>query len=179
MKFKDQWYVFYHRSSQGSNIMRQTCAEPIEILPDGTIPEVEMTSTGAGKPLDPYLAIGSDPVAARACYLTGHARIDKDHRLSEIRDFDTAAWRDFDFKDGPKKMILSVIPEAGGMIYVYSEYLYGNNVATFKVPEGDGKTLITLEAKVGTDLKGVRPIRMRFHGDKDKNLFTINSFRFE
>ena len=52
-------------------------------------------------------------------------------------------------------------------------------MATFKVPEGDGKTLITLEAKVGTDLKGVRPIRMRFHGDKDKNLFTINSFRFE
>ena len=90
VKFKDQWYVFYHRSSQGSNIMRQTCAEPIEILPDGTIPEVEMTSTGAGKPLDPYLAIGSDPIAARACYLTGHARIDKDHRLSEIRDFDTA-----------------------------------------------------------------------------------------
>ena len=131
--------------------MRQTCAEPIEILPDGTIPEVEMTSTGAGKPLDPYLAIGSDPVAGRACYLTGHARIDKDHRLSEIRDFDTAAWRDFDFKDEPKKMILSVIPEAGGMIYVYSEYLYGNNVATFKVPEGDGKTII----------------------------FTINSFRFE
>jgi len=24
-----------------------------------------------------------------------------------------------------------------------------------------------------------RSIRMRFHGDKDKNLFTINSFRFE
>ena len=179
VQFKDQWYVFYHRSSQGSNIMRQSCVEPIEILPDGSIPEVEMTSTGGGRPLDPYLAIGSDPVAARACCLTGHARIDKDHRLSEIRDYDTAAWRDFDFKDGPRRMILSVYPEAGGMIYVYSEYLYGDHVATFKVPAGDGKTLITLEAEVGTDLQGVKPIRMRFHGDKDKNLFTINAFRFE
>lgn len=26
---------------------------------------------------------------------------------------------------------------------------------------------------------GIKPIRMRFHGDDDKNLFTINSFRFE
>ena len=76
-------------------------------------------------------------------------------------------------------MILSVCPEAGGMIYVYSEYLYGENVAVFKVPEGDGKTLITLEAEVKKSVKGVLPIRMRFHGDKDKNLFTINSFRFE
>ena len=127
----DQWYIFYHRSSCASSSMRQSCAEPIEILPDGTIPEVQMTSTGAGKPLDPYLSIGSDPVAARACYLTGHVRIGENKTLEEIRDNDTAAWRDFDFKDGARKMVISVRPKAGGEILVYSEYLYGATVATF------------------------------------------------
>ena len=177
--FKDQWYVFYHRSSWGSNTMRKSCVEPIEILPDGTIPEVEMTSTGAGLPLDPYLALGSDPVAGRACYLMGHVRIDSSNRLAEIRDNDSAAWRDFDFKEGPRKMIISVCPQAGGTIDVFSEYMYGGIVASFKIPEGDGKTFITLEAKVNGNLSGIKPIRMRFHGDDDKNLFTINSFRFE
>ena len=45
--------------------------------------------------------------------------------------------------------------------------------------DDDGKTFITLEAKVNSNLSGIKPIRMRFHGDADKNLFTINSFRFE
>ena len=179
VKFKDQWYVFYHRSSQGSNTMRQSCVEPIRILPDGSIPEVVMTSTGAGKPLDPFMAPGSDPVTGRACYLTGHARIGASFTLDEIRDNDTAAWRDFDFKVQPRKMVLSVRPEAGGVVEVYSEYLYGSTVATFKVPPGDGKTVVTLEAEVGREITGVHPLRMRFHGETDTNLFSLTSFHFE
>ncbi|MBR5176241.1 MAG: family 43 glycosylhydrolase [Bacteroidales bacterium] len=179
VKFRDQWYVFYHRSTQGSNTMRQSCVEPIDILPDGSIPEVEMTSTGAGKPLDPYLAIGSDPVAGRACYLTGHTRINGKGELEGIRDNDTAAWRDFDFQEGPRKMIISLRPKAGGVIDVYSEYLYGATVASFEVPEGDGKTIITLEAVIDNVPAGIHPIRMRFHGKEDHDLFTINAFRFQ
>lgn len=53
-EFNGQWYVFYHRSSHGSQIMRRACAEPIEFNADGTIDEVEMTSQGAGKPLDAF-----------------------------------------------------------------------------------------------------------------------------
>lgn len=179
VKFKDQWHVFYHRSSRGSNTMRQSCVEPIEILPDGSIPEVEMTSTGAGLPLDPFMAETSVPVTGRACYLTGHVRIGATFALDEIRDNDTAAWKDFDFKRQPRKMIISVCPEAGGSVEVYSEYLYGATVASFKVPAGDGKTVITLEAEVGKDLLGVHPLRMRFHGKPDTNLFSLTSFRFE
>lgn len=41
-----QWYVFYHRPMNGSDYTRQACAEPIEILQDGSIPQVEMTSCG-------------------------------------------------------------------------------------------------------------------------------------
>lgn len=45
-----QWYVFYHRCSRGVQQHRRLCIEPIEILEDGTIPEVKMTSQGPGKP---------------------------------------------------------------------------------------------------------------------------------
>lgn len=47
-----QWYVFYHRHSNGSNFSRRACAEPITVLSDGRIEQVEMTSCGLnGKPL--------------------------------------------------------------------------------------------------------------------------------
>ena len=48
----DRWYVFYHRHTNRGQFSRQGCAEKIEILPDGSIPQVEMTSCGLnGGPL--------------------------------------------------------------------------------------------------------------------------------
>lgn len=44
-----QWYVFYHRMSHGTDYSRQICAEKITILPDGSIPQVQMTSCGLNK----------------------------------------------------------------------------------------------------------------------------------
>lgn len=41
-----QWYVFYHRESHGTDYSRQSCAEKITILPDGSIRQVQMTSCG-------------------------------------------------------------------------------------------------------------------------------------
>ena len=52
VRIKGQWYIFYHRHTNGTNFSRQDCAEPIHILPDGTIPQVEITSCGLnGGPL--------------------------------------------------------------------------------------------------------------------------------
>lgn len=62
-----QWYVFYHRQTHGTEFSRQACAEAIEILPDGSIPQVEITSCGLNK--GPLLAIGEYP-AVIACNLT-------------------------------------------------------------------------------------------------------------
>ena len=46
------WYVFYHRQTNRHQFSRQGCAERIQILPDGKIPQVEMTSCGLnGGPL--------------------------------------------------------------------------------------------------------------------------------
>lgn len=52
------WYIFYHRHTNGTNYSRQACAERISILPDGSIPQVAMTSCG----------LNGDPLAARGTY---------------------------------------------------------------------------------------------------------------
>ena len=41
-----QWYIFYHRHTNGTWYSRQGCAEKIVINADGSIPQVEMTSCG-------------------------------------------------------------------------------------------------------------------------------------
>ena len=59
-KIDGQWYVFYHRMTNGTIMSRRGCVERIEILPDGTIPPVEMTSLGFEKTLNPYKITPAD-----------------------------------------------------------------------------------------------------------------------
>ncbi len=46
-----QWYIFYHRHTNRSRNCRQMCAEKIQILQDGRIPQAERTSCGLQKEL--------------------------------------------------------------------------------------------------------------------------------
>ena len=46
IEIKGQWYIFYHRHTNGTCFSRQDCAEPIRFLADGSIPQVEITSCG-------------------------------------------------------------------------------------------------------------------------------------
>lgn len=46
VEINGEWYVFYHRQTNGTWYSRQGCAERLTILPDGTIPQVELTSCG-------------------------------------------------------------------------------------------------------------------------------------
>lgn len=62
-----QWYVFYHRCSRGVQQYRRLCVEKLEILEDGTIPEVKMTSQGIGEPFAP----GEKIMGYQACGLSG------------------------------------------------------------------------------------------------------------
>lgn len=70
---KGQWYVFYHRQTNGTNFSRQACAEPIEILADGSIPQVSVSSCGLhGGSIKPD---GWYP-AAMACIISnGHMKV--------------------------------------------------------------------------------------------------------
>lgn len=52
VNIKGDWYIFYHRHTEGTWYSRQGCAEKIKILEDGSIPQVEITSCGLnGGPL--------------------------------------------------------------------------------------------------------------------------------
>ena len=62
-----QFYIFYHRGTDGSEFARQGCAEPITIEEDGSIKQVEVTSCGLNN--GPLAASGTYP-AAIACHLT-------------------------------------------------------------------------------------------------------------
>ena len=51
-KINGEYYIFYHRHTDGTNFSRQAMAERVTMLPDGSIPQVEMTSCGLnGGPL--------------------------------------------------------------------------------------------------------------------------------
>lgn len=66
-KVGQQWYVFYHRQTHKHCFSRQACAEKITILPDGSIPQVRLTSCGLQK--EPLQAQGVI-LAAYCCGLT-------------------------------------------------------------------------------------------------------------
>lgn len=64
----EQWYIFYHRHTHGTQFSRQGCAEKIEFTRNGSIAQVEVTSQGLyGKPLP---AQGEYPIHV-ICNLTG------------------------------------------------------------------------------------------------------------
>lgn len=53
LEINGDWYVFYHRHTNGDAFNRQGCIEKISFEGDGSIPQVEMTSCGSnGRPLE-------------------------------------------------------------------------------------------------------------------------------
>ena len=66
-KIGEDYYIFYHRQTNGTEFSRQGCAEKIEIGPDGKIRQVEITSCGLNG--GPLKAGGIYP-AAIACHIT-------------------------------------------------------------------------------------------------------------
>ena len=96
---KGQWYIFYHRMTNGTTMSRRGCVERIEILPDGTIPQVEMTSLGFDESLNPYKITQADT----ACVLRGGCFITEinsfERVLTDITNGCVMGWKYFDFGD--------------------------------------------------------------------------------
>ena len=46
VEINGEWYIFYHRHTNGTWYSRQECAEIIHFADDGSIPQVELTSQG-------------------------------------------------------------------------------------------------------------------------------------
>jgi hypothetical protein len=66
VEINGEWYIFYHRHTNGTNFSRQACLEKIRFTDDGSIPQVEMTSCGSID--EPLIGRGEYP-AYLACNL--------------------------------------------------------------------------------------------------------------
>jgi hypothetical protein len=184
--YKGRLFVFYHRSSRGTNANRRVCAEPLKMAADGSLHEVTMTTSGASCPLD--VRLGLD--AGSACRLRtpfwskrkamrieawdAHCEI-----LSSIYNDDWAEYKELDFKQG----ITSFSIEAAGTSDCMVELLTDGGLS-----QGFCRVTATggfdrwrwFECPIKT-LTGVRTLWLKFHamGDVDKRLSDIKQFRFE
>jgi len=179
VEFRNHWYVFYHRSTHGCYTMRKACVEPIYFNEDGTINEVEMTSQGAGKPLDPLKEIGAE----RACLMYGNIRIQafssNEEELGKIQNSDKAAYKYFDFTKGVTHFTIRVAPGTKpGKIDITLDNIWGPSIGTIEVPGGgDLKTWQMITCKIST-VSGTRAIWLRFSGEGE-DIFHIDHFQFE
>lgn len=187
VEFKGQWYVFYHRTTHGVVNARKACIEPIYFNEDGSINEVEMTSQGAGKPLDAFSTIEAE----RACLLHGQVRIesyiwdqtnplnpDNNNQLGQIKNNDRAVYKYVDFGDGATSVQMRVAPGSKpGKIIIRMDNSWEAPVGTLDVPGGgDGQTweLLTCRLK---QVKGVHVLHLSFVTEENSS-FNVDRFVF-
>jgi len=103
---KNEHYVFYHRQTNMHQFSRQACAERIQILPDGRIPQVEVTSCGLnGGPLAGRGAYG----AYITCHLRGARGVQYYHADKiEPEDYPFLTQEGSDRTDTPNQYITNI-----------------------------------------------------------------------
>lgn len=148
VEINGQWYIFYHRQTNGSWYSRQGCIEPIQILEDGSIPQVEITSCGPnGGPLPgkgeypAYIACNLWDKDRRmmsgapgAPYITQDGR-DGDEEpayVANIHDTTVIGFKYFEFEDVSKITLMVRGYGYGGKFHVRT-HPTGPNLATMQI----------------------------------------------
>jgi beta-xylosidase len=168
VQFKGKWYVFYHRATHNSYIMRKACVEPIFFNEDGSINEVEMTSQGASGPLKAESKIEAE----WACLLFGGVYIDEfspnEEMLSEMKTDNRVIYKYIDFPSGIKAIEIKLKPGSkAGKIELVMDQSWHSPFASITIPKSKKKDeWITLEANV-TPEPGVHGLWLKFIADKD------------
>lgn len=182
-KIGDDWYVFYHRQTHGTEASRQGCAEKIRILPDGKIEQVEITSCGLnGGPLKGEGAYS----AAIACHLTGTAddgiivfgqdRKEKQpyiyeekpdlHYIANVTDGTVFGFKYFEFC-AVKGVQIAVRGNADGKITVFSENPEepsGKAAGETEVKISEEKEWSILSVEFDKAFDGTLPVYFKFTG---------------
>ena len=101
-----QWYVFYHRQTNGNPYSRQGCAEKIQIIPEGKIPQVEITSCGLNS--GPLEGTGKYCAGIACCLMSqsGTAEYKADQQISDSHPYITQVGADRE--DNPKQYIANM-----------------------------------------------------------------------
>lgn len=173
-----QWYVFYHRNTQKSAYSRQACAEPIRIRPDGSIPQVEITSQGFGGPLQTdrtypasiccnlYNGImphtGNGITKKRIPYITEV----NGQQIVAATNKTRIVYKYFDLTEGEYILTLRCKAESSGKVTLQTAF--GETAAAIPVSE----TWTDMEIPCAVQ-SGIQPLTLHCYGSKE---FAIQSF---
>jgi len=173
-EYKEQWYVFYHRSTQKSKYSRRACAEKIYFNDDGTINEVEMTSQGTSDPIDATQVID----AAIACRMKGNCHITPDNAgiNGEVLagcgggnwKEDWAEYKYLDFSKGVNS--LEINAKGKGKIRIVTE-----NYTVLGEMEIDSADYTYYNAAI-KEVSGIKPLWLLFD-TKDASLISFRFFK--
>lgn len=149
-----QWYIFYHRMTNGTIMSRRGCVERIEILQDGTIPQVEMTSLGFEESLNPYDFTQADTacVLKGGCYITETSVFERP--IVNVTDGCVMGWKYFDFgEDFASKTMQIRLKLRGtgsrGRVHVRLDSEDGEELGTVDFAEDSGTAGARIKAATG------------------------------
>lgn len=177
IEFNDRWYVFYHRSTHGCKTMRKACVERISFMDDGSIPEVEMTSQGPGRPLEAK----NRTDASRACLLHGNVRIimeeDGNEILSSFQNGDAAIYKYIDFGNGAETVQIRIRTNNVARIVLSAGKPWEKRIAEYRTgPESVNGDWQLIEFPV-KQLEGKHALWIQCYGDEG-DLVDIDWFQF-
>ncbi len=188
-RIKDQWYIFYHRMTNGSIMSRRGCVERISFNEDGSITPVEMTSLGFEEALNPYDYTPADTV----CVIRGSGRVTELDPftlvVTDIKKDTVLGWKHYDFgiDNNPNtlmRLYIKVRPMGcSGTIRVYADSTDDENeIGSVSFNRSD--SILTTKCKL---LTGRHSIYFKIDDSyvswakdyfKDRTLFELESFVF-
>ncbi len=192
-----QWYVFYHRHTDGTNYSHQGCIEPIQIREDGSIPQVEMTSCGPnGGPLEgsgtypAYIACNlfcgtveqftgspGEWMDGRFPKITQEGR-DGDEEpgyIANMKDGATAGFKYFDCKN---VCAVSVTVRGRGMNGEVQLMNAWNGEPLGSIPLGSSNEWKEYKAEIRIP-DGVQALYFRYRGERAMNLLNFTLYTME
>ena len=184
-----QWYIFYHKMTNGTIMSRRACVEKIEILPDGTIPQVEMTSLGFEDSLLPYRITPAEI----ACVLKGGCLITEldifTRTVTNITEGCIIGYKYFDFGEDYSTKTMKLAAETIGrgcdsqVHILIDSYENGEEIGVLNVGRSGGT--VTAVVKNVTGRHALYFKVMTNYGDdwigqqfKGRQLFDLKSFVF-
>lgn len=184
-----QWYIFYHRMTNGTIMSRRACVERIEILPDGTIPTVEMTSLGFETSLSPYKITNAEI----ACVLKGEHNIMVTEKnvfervITNITDGSVIGYKYFDFGEDFSSKTMEFAADVNGMgcdshLHILLDSEDGREIGVCDIGRNGGVCNAIVENVTGRHALYFK-VTTDYHGwtgeyFKSRNLFELKSFVF-
>lgn len=182
-KINNNWYVFYHRLTHGSDYSRQACAEQIKIESDGSIKQVQISSCGLnGKPLEAvgiYSAViacgitnGKMPHISNCRYKKPIPTVTHENGerfIGNIGNGTTVIFRYFKFNSPSGKIRLDIDSQAEGELCIFADRELISKIKIQKC----GRNAVETDYRISE--AGAKTIQIKFKG---KGIFSLYSIEY-